>query len=280
VTWLTVALVYCVVCWLIGLFGIRVLVRARGEETEGPPPPVAQLFVAMILFMPILCPFVVFSTVLCLGRSLGTLRYLWTLHRVSRSVREYEFIPVDVGNLDEAVREHFESVTPCLVRLGFEPVGDFRLKPKPVEVHDRLLFDTSGETLAAACALLDTGAVSFISVLEDGTCVHTSSVADPHPERTSEPADQLCITYLPDTSVAALYGQHRDTVRDQAARRGTRVIGFRRDQFREVLVYDQRVFNRWRFRHGSLDQEPPAPDLATLLAPAIEPAGKPAGSME
>jgi hypothetical protein len=44
------------------------------------------------------------------------------------------------------------------------------------------------------------------------------------------------------------------------------VLPFRPDQFRAVLVYDRRLFNRWRYRHSEFDREPPAPDFRTLAA--------------
>jgi hypothetical protein len=31
------------------------------------------------------------------------------------------------------------------------------------------------------------------------------------------------------------------------------------------MVYDQRLFNRWSYRHGNPDREPPAPDFRTLF---------------
>jgi hypothetical protein len=141
------------------------------------------------------------------------------------------------------------------------------MKPEPVESHGRVFISAAGDAIAEIGAILDKGTFSFMSVLEDGTCVHTTSVGNPRPERTLEPADQLCLTYLPDTQVDEAYCRHQETLDEQAARHGTRVLRLHRDQFRAVLVYDQRIFNRWRYRHGSLDREPPAPDFQTLLAP-------------
>jgi hypothetical protein len=106
--------------------------------------------------------------------------------------------------------------------------------------------------------------VSFISVLENGTCIHTSSVRNPRPERACEPADQLRISYMPGVSVEELYHHHRHALREGCTSAASRVLRFGEDQFREVMVYDQSIFNRWRYRHGGLDHEPPAPDLRTL----------------
>jgi hypothetical protein len=140
------------------------------------------------------------------------------------------------------------------------------MKPEPVVVYNRLLLSEDGRTLASVCCLLDRGAVSLISVLDDGMDVHTATVRNPHPERTFEPSDRLSVTYLPDTHPTNLYREHREAVRAAATRAGAGVLELRPEQFREVMVYDQRLFNRWRHRHGGLDREPPAPDFNTLLA--------------
>src|SRR5204862_749357 len=104
----------------------------------------------------------------------------------------------------------------------------------------------NGETLASICALLDTGSVCFMSVLEDGTCVDTCSAKNPHPELTFEPADQCWVTFLPDASMQDLHLLHLKMAEELCARNGTTVRRFRSGQFREVVAYDQRVHCRWR----------------------------------
>jgi uncharacterized protein (TIGR02996 family) len=193
---------------------------------------------------------------------------LRSLVQVNRIVRDYQFIPVDGSSLGELRRCHFERLTPPLLELGFQPIGDFLMKPEPVVVHDRILLSADGQTLATVCCVLDAGVVSFMSVLDDGTGVHTSGSPNPHPERTFEPADQLLLTYWPDSDPTDIHRQHQETLRTSGARRGGRVMQFHRDQFRAIMVYDQCLFNRWRHRHGGLDHEPPAPDFATLVAVA------------
>src|SRR5262249_47331994 len=155
---------------------------------------------------------------------------------------------------------------PPLLELGFQSLGDFRMKPEPVEVHNRILLSQEGRTLANVCCVLQAGVVSFMSVLDDGTCVHTSGTRNPHPERTLEPADQLVLTYLPGRHPTNLHREHEEAVCSAAARTGARVLPIQRDQFRAVMVYDQRLFNRWRYRHGGFDREPPAPEFRTLVA--------------
>jgi hypothetical protein len=196
----------------------------------------------------------------------GTAVFRWRqLDKILRNVREYEFVPVKGRSLAQATRLHFQTHTPALVLLWFDLIGDFRMKSKPVEVYDRIFIGYDGQTVATICSLLHGGGVSLISVLSNGMCVHSVSVTDPRPERTFAPADQLQVCYLPGASVDALHDRHQRTLRKLSKKTGSSALHFRRDKFREVLVYDQRVFNRWRHRHGCLDHQPPAPDFNSLL---------------
>jgi hypothetical protein len=102
--------------------------------------------------------------------------------------------------------------------------------------------------------------------LEDGTVVHSASVNNPHPERTLEAADRLWISYLPDASVSYLHFHHANAVRDLCMGTGSKAMRFRDDQLRAVLIYDQRIFCRWRYRYGGLDEQPPAPEIESLRA--------------
>lgn len=264
--WLTTALVYCLVCWGIGYASLQWVARPSDEDAPDDIPLSRYSWLAIILITPLVVPFIACTTTICVLKSLAA---VGTLRRINRTVREYEFVRVNVLHLEEWIRQHFETLTGPLIRLGFDLIGDFRMKPEPVEVHDRVFISAAGDVIADICALLGEGNVSFISVLEDGTCVQTTSVDNPHPDRTIEPADQLHLTYLPDVPMDEAHRRHLDTLGELAARNGTGVLRFSRDQFRAVFVYDQRMFNRWRYRHGGFDREPPAPDIQTLLASPV-----------
>jgi hypothetical protein len=262
--WLAmIVLLYCVVCWLAAAFLFRLRFIGGREDVRRH---LAHVRLGLILMAPLLLPFVAYRILPCLVQSFQARRRLGTLRGINRSVREYEFLPVDGSSLGEPMRGHLEALTPPLVELGFQPVGDFRMKPEPVVVHDRILLSADGRTLATICCVLEAGAVSLMSVLDDGTCVHTSGSGNPHPERTFEPEDRLALTYRPGTHPSNLYREHQEAVRAAAAAAGAGVLPIRRDQFRAVMVYDQRLFNRWRYRHGGLDRDPPAPDFRTLVA--------------
>jgi len=200
------------------------------------------------------------------GLAVARARGLAQLRYCLRTVREYEFAPVDASQLAEPIRRMFDQHTPALVQLGFQPIGDFRMKSKPVEVHDRLFLSRDGNTLTAICAVLKGGGVAFMSVLSDGTAVHTSSSKNPRPQRTLEPDDQLCMTYLPEIPLADVYAGHVQALASEGAARGATPLAQTAETFREVLVYDQRIFQRWRYCYGDLPAEPAAPDFDGLVA--------------
>jgi hypothetical protein len=257
-----VLLVYCVLCW----FAAAWLFRIRRAEGEGDvPATLTYVRLGLILMAPLYIPCVAGFCLSFQVKLFQMRRRVRMLRRINRTVREFEFLPVDGSSLGEPTRGHLDRLTPPLLELGFQPIGDFRMKPEPVVVYDRILLSEDGRTLATVCCVLRGGAVGFTSLLDDGTLVHTTGSRNTHPERTLEPADQLVLTYMPDTHPSNQHRQHQEAVRAAAARTGAQVMQLRPDQFREVMVYDQRIFNRWRRRHGSLDREPPAPDFSTLL---------------
>ncbi|HEY2411334.1 MAG TPA: hypothetical protein VGI40_03780 [Pirellulaceae bacterium] len=186
------------------------------------------------------------------------------LRQVLKTVREYEFIPVQVESLAETTRRQFERHTPAMQQLGFLPQGDFRMKPQPVEVHNRFFLSPDGDVLGSISALLDKGGVTFISVLADGVCINTTSAKNPRPDRTLEETDQLLLTYAGNDNALELYNLHQANLDAVVQGRGAEALCFSADQLRDLMVYDQRLFNRWRYRHGDFATEPPAADFTTL----------------
>jgi len=186
------------------------------------------------------------------------------LRQALNTVREYEFIPVEFQSLAEPVRQQLERHTPPMLQLGLKQLDDYRMKPPPVEVHDRFFLSPEGDILGDISALVGKGGVTFISVLTDGTCVNTTSSKNYRPDRLLEETDQLVLTYAGCDDVVELYRQHVTILNEAAKRQNTPVVRFSPNQLRALMVYDQRLFNRWRHRHGDFATAPPAPNFATL----------------
>jgi hypothetical protein len=263
--WLTLTLIYCGGCWLIGFLITRTRWWAAATAGADRRVRLALLEWGIVLGAPLLVPLgvVVLSVWLITG-----LREQRLLEVFSRTFRAYEFVEVESVELDEAIREEFDRYTPPFLQLDYRLIGDYRLKPEPFDVHDRLFLSRDGETLAGISVLLETGSVGLISVLENGTCVDSCNSDNPNPQRVCKPGDQLWVSYLPGASIEDLHRRHREAVAERCACEGTRVLRLRSEQFRELVTYDQRVFSRWIYRNGGMDTEPPAPDFGSLRAPA------------
>jgi hypothetical protein len=273
--WMSYAIGYCVICWLIGFLATRTdwwTELMRSLEGKASRLRLTLIEWGVVAFAPLYMPLLVIGVARCV---LNAIREQRILRKSSRTFRAYEFVPVNFLHLEEEIREQFELHTPPLVQLNFDLIGDYRLKPEPVPVHDRFFLSLDGKTLASICALLGTSGVSFISILEDGTSVCTTSSEDPHPERDIEPADQIWTSYLPDVPVQDRLAHHLKSLQELCASNGTSVMHFRKEQFREIVTYDQRVRCRWRFRHGGLDSEPPAADFSSLRATPAAPSDCP-----
>jgi hypothetical protein len=189
------------------------------------------------------------------------------LRHVLHTYRPYEFAPVNYLYLAESIRQRFDEFTPALIKLDFQLLADYRMKPEPVEVFTRYFLSSDGETFAGITCLLNSGGESLTSVLEDGTCIHTTSSKNPRPDRSIEPGDELWISYLTQAPIPDLYRHHVDTVKDLAAKHESRTLRFHQEQLREAMVYDQLIFCRWRNRHGDFHRPPPSPDFSTLRRP-------------
>src|SRR6185369_5902592 len=137
------------------------------------------------------------------------------------------------------IQRQFARHTPPMEQLGFAPVGDFRMKPQPVEVHNRLFLSPDGNVLGSISALLDKGGVSFISVLADGVCINTTSSKNPRPDRPLEETDQLLLTYAGYDNVIELHCLHQAILNAVIQGRDAEALRFSPDQLRALMVYDK-----------------------------------------
>src|SRR5581483_6525295 len=104
--------------------------HVQGPEEHGQS--LAHVRIGFVLLAPLFMPFVAWLYLRRQARAFQSRRWIRTLRRINRTVRELEFIPVDGPSLEEPVRGHLGALTPPLVDLGFQLIGDFRMKPKPV----------------------------------------------------------------------------------------------------------------------------------------------------
>jgi hypothetical protein len=260
--WLTLALVYAVVAALAT--GVLLCVHARQLADEAAdnrvPYPVVVVFATLLA--PLLLPYAAAAVWWTRG---AEKRRQEEMDAASRKHREYEFLPVQVEALPAQALAQFERHSQFFLELRYEHLGDYRLHPEPLAIHDRLFLSAEGDILAAVTSSARVRAVQFVSVLEDGTCVETSSFPQAYDRLAVEPADRLCMVHLPNAAVEELHHRHLGVLREIAARQQTGVMQFWSDQFRQVAIYHHRLLAQWWFRNGWLEEAPPQGDFRSLL---------------
>jgi len=259
--WFMVLLTYCVLCWLVSCLFIRICRSSSLEVAAQVGVSAAYLEWSFVLSAPLTMPFILW---IAGTEFVHSIRRRMIRRWAKRTVREQQFLNVNVFKVDAAVRSLWQQHTPALFQLGFELLGDYQMKPEPVLVHDRIFLSDDRQTFADICHLLDFGAVSFLSILSDGTVVETCGCANPHPQWAMTPLDQLSIICLPDASIEELHRHHLLALGERSAAGDASILRFTPQQLRPVFVYDQCIYYRWRYRNGDLPKRPVEPDFSTL----------------
>jgi hypothetical protein len=205
----------------------------------------------MILLAPILLPFMTYLTVRCVLEARQ-------LRKVGLLYRELAFEPVNFFHLEPEHRSGFEHWTGEYFEQGFDLIGDFQNKFDPVPVHNRYLIGCGGVVIGDVTAIFDEAVPGLMSVLEDGTYVETSGAEPYEIPGELHDDDKLCVVMAGACPLAELLDVHLQAVEREADRRKTRVLAFQQDQFREIAIFAQLRFYRWRERCGEGKDVPEA----------------------
>lgn len=259
---------YCVLCWLVGsailVWAYRRCNSEALQEIVGKNR--VRWFLSktlQVLWMPLFLPLAVAGTVY---RIIQCVRGQMQLAKLAHTYREADFQPIDLSDLDADLAQSVDQATKALQDFGFESIGDFQTKSDPIPVYNRYLSGFGGAVFGDVTILFDECAPGLMSVLEDGTYVETSATEEYSIPGEIEPDDYLAIQMAGPRSLADLIEVHLSAVEQEAKKRGTRVLAFEREQFREVSVYGQRRFWSWRQRCGESTGEVPTPELPRGLA--------------
>jgi hypothetical protein len=273
---------FCVLCWLVGA-GLVNWAKAAGttapDDARAPSasdgglqvlkylmterPLTGALLIALSpLWLPIAAIWIAFRFADCLRSARSFLE-------IREQYRELQFESARFSELDGWIQDQFEAVSGDFLALGFHPLGDFQSKFEPLPVYNRYFADPDRVVFGDLTALVETCSPGFISVLEDGTYVETSGTEPLECESELCEEDMICLMAAGKRPVAELLEIHRDAVNREASRRGTRVLTFHPNQFREVFVFGQRRFWTWRGRCG--DRTGPIPEAVVPIGQPIEP---------
>jgi hypothetical protein len=254
-------LVYAIVCWIIGLCFAGAVMRwsftKPNTSCAAATLPTWALVFLPVIMAPIWVPIAVVLVALRFVQCLSGVR---KLVKVSKQYREPMFQPLSSDALE--ITAMFEDFTPDFVEAGFVQLQDFHNKPEPVHTYNRYFLGVDGTVFGDLSVLLGECGVGLFSVLADGTYIETAAV-DPLPGDLPNDDDRVFVVYGGTRSVSELVELHMETVRAEADRRRTSVFSFRACDVREVSIYGNRVFSKWRQRLGEITDSIPEPVIPT-----------------
>ena len=173
-------------------------------------------------------------------------------------------------NFRGAFREQIEREAPDVLRLGFEPLGTYLLLPWPTVAFGTFFASRDGRVFAGIDHWQQMRtrleAVSFMSVLEDGTFFETAGLEDPSPG--DESAAPIVFQYLPGATAEQLQVAHEQGLGNLEQKTGKLAMRFRSEQFREVSSYGHLLINHEAHRKG-LKEEPPEATVPRGFVPDV-----------
>jgi hypothetical protein len=117
-----------VTCLLLGLFLTRGWSQAFADSASAAGLRLFKTRWMVVLFAALLMPYLLCMAFCSISQQR---RRLETLRRIGRSYRPYEFVRVNNLELAAPVREQFEFHSPPLIKLEYQLIGDYRMKPEP-----------------------------------------------------------------------------------------------------------------------------------------------------
>jgi hypothetical protein len=186
----------------------------------------------------------------------------WRMH-LARAARETtELRRVDNWDLPRSIRRYFESHTPAVIELGFEPIGDFRVKQYSVEFVRFFLHrdsDTFAEISYFRSGFFRLRATSFVSLSPEGHYLESSNAQF----GSNKYIRNFEMQVFPQLSLEATFERHRSRLRevDQGMPRKMQV-----DDLSAVITYGLKYLYKLLISEGRARMNPYAYfDESTLV---------------
>ncbi|WP_425397141.1 hypothetical protein [Aeoliella sp.] len=186
----------------------------------------------------------------------------------SRLLREHQellYRPMDSAELPVSLRRKFDRLADDLAALEYHALGDFVMKEQPPGYYARVLLSDDGTTIGFVMRMFDTMAYGFVSVLDGGRVLETSSLDECRDLSWAVGHDQFRGVFGGDQSIDQIELLHHDALEAFIAETGAPVLQFDADQVGDVLRYEHRLYSQLKYERGERDA-PPEPEL---------PAGRP-----
>ncbi len=181
---------------------------------------------------------------------------IWARERLERATEIVQFQAVSAGQLPAAVLRWFEQNTAELQLLGFEPIGDFRLKQRR-EHFGRFFVHKDGTVFGEiawfkASFLQIHKCIAFFSITDDLTYVETGNLSIPRKEREAP----FLLRSVPGATAEETFAVHRSQLDELREDPKTEAICFAPNDLDTVVVYGQKLMYERLKRIGFVRRNP------------------------
>lgn len=168
-------------------------------------------------------------------------------------IEPWLYEPAAPGEVPPKQQKYLDSLTPQFQERGFACIGDYVVRRKPQISTARCFLNAEGTTLGVIEHYCGARTFSCVSLCEDGMYVETSGTEDPPKVPAQIP--MLLVAADPRT-VAGVIEQHEETLHDYCAAKAVEVLPMTPEDFREVVLYGQRLVMRMAHANGLLPEVP------------------------
>lgn len=258
---------YCLVCWgCTFLWGRKSHIARDVEAGADCDRGTANGSVALTTMLtPLIVPFVI---VMVIPYLLRRIRHVWLCMQALKVHSDPELTPVNMLMLPESVQKWFESQTPFFFEHGFRMLEDVRWQTQPVQMDVRAFHaeegDIFGSIFAADNEVGDREEwllLGMTSILQDGTVVETTSMSPDRLNVVPSAEDGYLVAFAPENTVDAVLETHLEALEES----GQKVKCFAPQQFRDVKIYEKRVWSHWKHRTGEIRLRPPEAVLPAAI---------------
>lgn len=259
---------YCLVCWGSSLYWAwkSNFVQDVEEGAECDTETANRSVAITVILAPLIVPFVVVLCIPCLFR---LARHIWQCMQALKVHTDPELTPVNMLTLPKSVQNWYQSQTPFFFEHAFRMLEDVRWRTEPIQMDIRAFIAEEGDIFGSIFASdqnTEDGEewllLGMTSILQDGTVVETTSMSSDRLDVLPQAKDGYIVAFALENTVDSVLEAHLEALEES----GQMVKCFAPEQFRDVKIYEKRMWSHWKHRTGEINESPPE----AILPPAIE----------
>lgn len=260
-------IIYCLSCWGIALYWAVKTNVARDveEETNCDPESASRSVLLTSLLAPLILPLMIVMCVPCL---VSQCRHIWRCWQATRVHQDPELTPINMLELPEPARNWLESQTPEFFEHAFQMLEDVRWRSEPIQMDIRAFLAEEGDIFGTIFVTDNEPAdeqswllLGMNSILQDGTVVETTSMRRDLLNVVPGARDGYVVAFAEENTVASVLEAHLEALENS----GQMVCSFAPEQFRDVMIYEKRIWSHWKHLSGEVKQLPPEADMPPAI---------------